>query len=122
MTIDDVRNIYGEPEMVESLQYSRTYMYGNSVKIKTWRSKGGSEQVHFVETTENNGFGTPAGLTVGMKASKMFKLYGDALSSSRDKKTGWTEYVYSDINIGAGAGMFIQVDQKYVIRNIKVID
>ncbi|MCI6159448.1 MAG: hypothetical protein SOV43_09125 [Selenomonadaceae bacterium] len=119
-TIDYVRSIYGEPRLVSTSKYSRTYMYGDSVTIKTDHYGNSPERVFCVTVTANNGFGTPAGLTVGMKTSTMFRLYGYE-KPDYNSRTGTYEYMYPHQGSGAGAGMQISVKHD-TIQKIMVIN
>ena len=93
----------------------------STVTLKAWKSSAGEERVNYVKTTANNGFATPAGLTVGMSKSTMQGLYG-VEDPYYDKKTGYTEYMYPHMGSGAGAGMRILVDDDNTIRSIEVLD
>ncbi len=83
---DYVYQIYGRPDH-SSTTYSHPlwtgkvtdWRYGNSVNV-TFRN----DQVIHVDVSANNGFATPAGITVGMKSSVPQNLYGspDKHSSS----------------------------------------
>lgn len=120
-TLDDVEASYGEPRFVSSRGSTNVYYYGDSVKITTWNFGNGPERVNAIEVTANNGWATPAGLTVGMKKSTMVDLYGTTYSEY-DKRTGYTTYLYPHMGSGAGASMQIKVDRYNVIRSIAVVD
>lgn len=118
-TIEYVRSIYGEPQLVSKNDHSAEYRYGDTVKIKT--STFGNERVFFIETTDNNGFSTPSGLAVGMTAEDMLDMYGDP-RSERDLKNGGTCYVYGDKYRSGGAGMFIETNKQGIITMIRLIN
>lgn len=117
-TMDYVRSIYGEPRLVLKSEYSRTYMYGDSVTIKTFGNS--PESVFCVTVTANNGFGTPAGLTVGMKTSTMFRLYGYE-KPDYDSRTGNYSYMFPHQGSGSGASMQVIVRHD-TIQKIMVIN
>jgi len=121
VTMSYVRSVYGSPTLVSDDGFTRTYRYGSTVTLKAWKTNAGEERVNYVKTTANNGFATPAGLTVGMSKSTMQGLYG-VEDPYYDKKTGYTEYMYPHMGSGAGAGMRILVDDDNTIRSIEVLD
>ena len=120
-TLDDVEASYGEPRLVSSRGSVNVYYYGDSVKISTSHYGSSPERVFAIEVTANNGWASPAGLTVGMKKSTMIDLYGTT-DSRYDKSTGYTKYMYPHMGSGAGASMQIKVDRYGVIRSIAVVD
>lgn len=77
-TADYVRSIYGQPTVSNPVKqgpdgYFYSYQYGSSVQIAF---DANSNRVTAVYSTANNGFATPAGLTVGMDAAAISRLYG----------------------------------------------
>lgn len=68
-----------------------------------------------------NSWGTPAGLTVGMKKSVATELYGYE-SSRYDRSTGLYMTLYPHMGSGAGAGMFVYTNGHDVIKRIDVIN
>mgnify|MGYP000342732106 CR=1 FL=1 len=77
-TMEYMESIYGEPTLEDYKpcnlpafsQY--TYKYGDSVSIFSI----GGKTVFGITTTANNGWATPAGVTVGMDKSILQKVYG----------------------------------------------
>lgn len=77
-TLEYMESIYGEPTLEKyepcSLPaFSKyTYKYGDSVSIFSI----GGKVIFDIYTTANNGWATPAGVTVGMDKSILQKVYG----------------------------------------------
>ena len=117
VTIDYVRSIYGEPWLVSENNYATEYRYGDTVKIKT--QSFGSKRVFFIETTDNNGFSTPSGLSVSMTSEDMMNMYGSP-RSERDLRSGGILYIYGDKYRSGGAGMFIETNEQGVITMIQL--
>ena len=84
---DDVRRMYGKPDWKN--EWESEWRYGNSVSV------GFQEGVvSSVTSTANNGWATPAGLTVGMNISTALNLYGDPdRSKTKDNKTLYIYFV-----------------------------
>lgn len=120
-TLDYAVSIYGEPEYVSSNGYSVTYRYGDSVILKGWKGTDGTVHINYVSVSAANGWGTPAGLTVGMKKSVATELYGYE-SSCYDRSTGLYKTLYPHMGSGAGAGMFVYTNGHDVIKRIDVIN
>lgn len=120
MPFSEVKQMYGNPRLVEEKKYYNVYVFGDSVTLHTSKF-GNNERVQRITVTANNGWGTPAGLTVGMKTSTLFDLYGYE-SPRYDKKTGFNRYIYPHMGTGAGAGMYVDVDKKDTIRQITVVN
>ncbi len=118
---DYVQSIYGRPSS-SSTTYDHPLFPG---RVTTWKY-GSSSIIIFVNgsvvhvsATANNGFATPAGAYVGMKASVLQSLYGTPTHQEQNKngrsyafyRTESSEYVgirfdckngiITDINIGA---------------------
>ena len=73
-TVDEMKRIYGEPQKGYTWGYENAnYMsiYGNNVMIDSWRSK-----IVGIHITANNGWKTPAGISVGTNIQRVFDLYG----------------------------------------------
>ena len=117
VTIDYVRSIYGEPQLISKNDSSAEYSYGNTVKIKVHTF--GRKNVFFIETTANNGFSTPSGLSVGMTADDMMDMYGSP-RSERETKDGGTRYIYGDKYRSGGNGIFIETNEQGIIIMIQV--
>lgn len=96
-TLEYMESIYGQP-VLEKVQpcnlpaFSKyTYKYGDTVSIF---SVGGKAIVN-ITTTANNGWGTPAGVTVGMDKSVLHDIYGkEDTSFRRDGILYYTYFVY----------------------------
>ena len=78
-----VKSVYGEPPRCEDIKnnnsgYGVTYNYNGTFKIHFWGSWGYNIDAYKVETTANNGIGTPSGIRVGMSASVLSNIYGAA--------------------------------------------
>ena len=120
-TLDYAISIYGEPEYVSSNGYVVTYRYGDSVILKGWKRTDGTVRIYYVSVRASNGWGTPAGLTVGMKKSVATDLYGYE-SSDYDRSTGFYCTLYPHIGSGSGAGMSVSTNGPDVIKRIDVLD
>lgn len=120
-TLDYAISIYGEPEYVSSNGYVVTYRYGDSVILKGWKRTDGTVRIYYVSVRASNGWGTPAGLTVGMKKSVATDLYGYE-SSDYDRSTGFYCTLYPHMGSGSGAGMYVYTNGHDVIKRIDVID
>ena len=120
-TLDYAISIYGEPEYVSSNGYGVTYRYGDSVILKGWKRTDGTVHINYVSVRAANGWGTPAGLTVGMKKSVATDLYGYE-SSRYDRSTGFYRTLYPHMGSGSGAGMFVYTNGHDVIKRIDVIN
>ena len=118
--LNEVRRIYGEPTLVQRKSYGNAYRYGDSVYFETNRY-GNQEHVRYIVVSGRNGWGTPAGLTVGMKKSTMIELYGYE-QPIYNRETGYYDYMYPHKGTGAGAGMKVEVNRYDVICRISVID
>ena len=106
-----VKSVYGEPTQSESgydtMGYPTiTYTYNDTFKVRFYH--GADWWAGVVETTANNGIGTPAGVRVGMPASVLDKYYGKAvldrhngrLIKSYEGSTGQSTYLDFDIANG----------------------
>ena len=111
---NDVMRMYGKPTW-ES-QGGSEWCYGNSVSIVF-----DEEMVSSVTVTANNGWATPAGLTVGMNANTAINLYGDPDKSvTRDNKTLYVYFVnYLQGGKGHLAIVFDKSSKKISKLNIK---
>lgn len=82
-SMDYVRSVYGEPTKIktESTPYQSWsyYRYGDSVEIAVLDN---DNTVHKIQVTANNGFATPAGVTVGMDRKTLYSVYGKPMSSN----------------------------------------
>ena len=66
-----MKSVYGEPESLQKRESYYQYRYGDSVLVFVLGDK-----VMSIKTTADNGFATPAGITVGMNISQAEKVYG----------------------------------------------
>ena len=109
-----VMQIYGKPTWSSDSWYS--WRYGNSVFISFDEGMVGS-----ITVTANNGWATPAGLTVGMNINTALRLYGDPDKSVT--KGSKTLYVYFVNLINRGAGhlgvVFDTSSRKITKLNVK---
>ena len=76
---DYVKSLYGEPDRASNAQPGPDgsyygYVYGSSLRIEF---NADTNAVTGVIVTANNGFSTPAGITVGMDADVITQLYGE---------------------------------------------
>lgn len=72
--LSELKKIYGEPQKGYTWGFENAnYMsiYGNNVMIDSWRSK-----IVGIHITANNGWKTPAGISVGTNIQRVFDLYG----------------------------------------------
>jgi len=67
-----VRSVYGNPDEVKNYNWGAIWRYG-SFKVILEKNK-----VISLESRGNNGLSTPAGVSVGMKMSNAYDLYGKA--------------------------------------------
>lgn len=81
----DTMRAYGAPTAKK--RWDNEWYYGDSIVISFVEGTAYS-----VTSTANNGWATPAGLTVGMNVSTALKLYGDPDKSV--KKGDKTLYIY----------------------------
>lgn len=70
-TMSDVVNVYGFPARYRNY----TASYGNGLEISYFEDSK-SSQIRDIRVTENNGFATPSGITVGMDEGIIKQLYG----------------------------------------------
>ncbi len=106
-SMDYIKGIYGEPQLLRSNSGEKTYSYGGTLFLRTIQYGNSHESVTFVESTANNGFSTPAGVTVGMKVSELFDLYGpEELQVNSNSETF---YHYTRRESGSGITMLIFV-------------
>lgn len=77
-TVDYMKSIYGQPDSVRDNGSTKmpvyTYAYGKSVTITSC----GGRYTHVISVSANNGWATPAGVTVGMDISVLNRVYGNA--------------------------------------------
>lgn len=82
-SMDYVRSVYGEPTKIKTdktpYQSWSYYRYGNSVELAVLDN---DNTVHEIQVTANNGFATPAGVTVGMDRNTLYSVYGRPMSSN----------------------------------------
>lgn len=87
-----VRSIYGEPDRTESKHAYKTtvydYYYGNGVHIYSM----GTDRANVINVTANNGWATPAGVTVGMDESIITQIYGPADHTRKSGSKTYYEY------------------------------
>ncbi len=105
MSMDEVRVIYG-PMKETSTHYDKHALgYGESVKIIP--TKDGSA-VKSILVNENNGWATPAGITVGMDISEVTRIYGDgAVNPTRHKSHHMHGYDYYTYFPGANHSIYL---------------
>ena len=88
-----VQKIYGSPTRKIEDTHSRRNInvYGNSSYLE-WEE----DSVIKIIVTKNNGWATPAGLTVGMDADVAKKLYGEPDNTwlTGDVAHSWSGYIY----------------------------
>ena len=71
---DEMLEIYGLPDTNErGVEFLSTCTYGSGVNIGY---RADVKKIFKIVVKENNGWKTPAGLAVGMKIDKAFKMYG----------------------------------------------
>lgn len=120
-TLDYAESIYGEPQLVSSGSFSNTYKYGDSVTLKGWRDRQNVVHINSISVTANNGWATPAGLTVGMDISVAKRLYGyEKTEYNKTHRTYVT--IFPHMGSGSGAGMFVYSNKKGIIKEIKVMN
>ncbi|WP_432641702.1 hypothetical protein [Acidaminococcus sp.] len=104
---DQIKAIYGTPTQETKQQitiYKYTlpglYMiYGNSFKmVMTDPYRNGDYFMYTIETTANNGLGTPAGLMVGDSFEKALALYGMPNATWSGKKDYRYHVTQQDLN------------------------
>ena len=89
-----ILRMYGAPDKTEGgIEHLYSCRYGDSVKLSY---NAHINKIFEVIVTENNGWTTPAGLSVGMTFDKAVELYGDAdfAKFGNDK----TVYIYFHSN------------------------
>ena len=105
MSMDEVRTIYG-PMKETSTHYDKSALgYGDSVKIIP--TKDGSA-VKSVLVEGNNGWATPAGITVGMDISEVTRIYGDgSVNPVRHKSHHMPGFDYYTYFPGSGHKLYL---------------
>ncbi len=112
-TSDYMIEIYGLPDTNErGVEYLSTCKYGSGVEIGYLSDQ---HKIFTIIVRENNGWTTPAGLSVGMTFDKAVELYGDAdFEKVGDEKTAYAYFYYrynKEIqNYEREAGFIILVD------------
>lgn len=95
MSLDYVESIYGPMQDVQSHYVEHLFGYGDTVKIVP---SADGMSVKSVLVKGNNGWATPAGVTVGMDASILQKIYGTGAVESAKHKAhrmpGYDYYTY----------------------------
>lgn len=95
MSLDYVESIYGPMKEVQSRHVAHLFGYGDTVKIVP--SADGTS-VKSVLIKADNGWATPAGVTVGMDASILQELYGtgavDPTKHKARRMPGYDYYTY----------------------------
>ena len=74
--LSELKKIYGEPQKGYTWGYENAqYMsiYGNSVMVDSFNFRSKVMAIHI---TANNGWRTPAGISVGTNIQRVFDLYG----------------------------------------------
>lgn len=82
---DYVKSLYGEPDKDSGVRIGPDgkyyeYIYRSSLRIEF---DVNYNTITGVYVTANNGFSTPAGITVGMNADVITKLYGEPFKNDR---------------------------------------
>ncbi len=82
---DYVKSLYGEPDKDSGVRPGTDgnyyeYTYGSSLRIEF---DANSNTVTGIFVMANNGFSTPAGITVGMDADVITQLYGTPFKNDR---------------------------------------
>lgn len=82
---DYVKSLYGEPDKDSGVRPGPDgnyyeYTYGSSLRIEF---NANSNTVTGIFVMANNGFSTPAGITVGMDADVITQLYGTPFKNDR---------------------------------------
>ncbi len=94
-SIEYMESIYGAPDRVETKysdgQTMHVYHYGNSVEVNSFRKP----TTAIVRISANNGWATPAGVTVGMDKSVITNIYGSPDFKYKGN-SGETVYEYHD--------------------------
>lgn len=95
MSLDYVREIYGPMKRMESHYIDYVLGYGDSVKIVPTAD---GQSVKSIIVKANNGWATPAGVTVGMDVSILQKIYGtgkvDPTKHKARRMPGYDYYTY----------------------------
>ena len=95
MSLEYVQSIYGPMKQAKAHYIDHVFCYGDSVKIVPTSDGMG---VKSVIIKANNGWATPAGVTVGMDASILQKIYGTGAATPGVHKShhmpGYTYYTY----------------------------
>ena len=82
---DYVKSLYGEPDKDSGVRPGPEgnyyeYLYGSSLRI---HFDANNNTIVSIFVTANNGFSTPAGITVGMDADVLTQLYGEPFKNDR---------------------------------------
>lgn len=95
MSLDYVQSVYGEMGQAKAHYVDHVFAYGDSVKIVPTAD---GTSVKSIIVKANNGWATPAGVTVGMDVSILKKLYGEGTANPVKHKAhhmpGYTYYTY----------------------------
>lgn len=95
MSLDYVREVYGPMKRMKSRHIDYVLGYGDSVKIVPTAD---GTSVKSIIVKANNGWATPAGVTVGMDVSILHKLYGTGQVDPKKHKArrmpGYDYYTY----------------------------
>lgn len=113
-SMDYVRSIYGNPDRAVPESYGGKYTpylyyYGTGVMIYD----SGVGRANVITVTANNGWATPAGVTVGMSEMVLNDVYGPA--NSVDYHNGTTIYSYQPAPHGGPAILSFGVENGIIV-------
>ena len=95
MSLEYVESVYGPMSQAKAHYVDHVFAYGDTVKIVPTTD---GTSVKSVIVKGNNGWATPAGVTVGMDVSILKKIYGDGTANPVMHKShhmpGYTYYTY----------------------------
>ena len=126
--ISDVLKVYGTPTYFDNskIEYGTptTVIIGKTSEWTINEGSGGSKTpiVGIIRVTANNGFATPAGVTVGMDTAVLYKVYGHPDRLMNKKSTPYNipkrnDYDTLYIYYGTAGHNFA-----FFVRNEKIIE
>lgn len=123
MLLTTVEQVYGPMKETKLHDGTPAYGYGDSVKIVP--SSDGAH-VKAVYTSRNNGWATPAGVTVGMDPAILQKLYGTGAAHPTKHKEhhmqGYDYYSYWNSSDPSRFVTFVAKDKKIVYIEVGMME
>lgn len=116
MSPGSVQDIYGAPDKIENKNGKMFYLYGESLGVIFWYNPYKTNrdmEIESIVSVANNGFSTPAGVSVGMSYGEMVSIYGKHPAQAGPSHGSTVGYYYYGTD---GKRLYIEVVNKKITQ------